>query len=56
MTRAEVAAGRLVAKQVMESKPGAQALIAWRTADSGMALRWFLERFKDAELLAGLLA
>lgn len=56
MVRDEVSGGRLVVKQVLESKPGAQVFIAWRTADRGKALRWFLDRLKDAELLAGLLA
>jgi len=56
MVRAEVAAGMLVVKQVLEPKAVGQVFIAWRTADNGKALRWFLERFKDAEWLAGLLA
>jgi DNA-binding transcriptional LysR family regulator len=56
MVRNEVAAGMLVVKQVLEPKSVGQVFIAWRTADNGKALRWFLERFKDAEWLAGLLA
>jgi len=56
MVRAEVAAGMLVVKQVLEPKAVGQVFIAWRTADNGKALRWFLERFKDAQWLAGLLA
>ena len=55
MVRAEVAAGKLVVKQVLEAKARGQVFIAWRTADNGKALRWFLERLKDTEFLAGLL-
>lgn len=56
MTRAEVAAGKLVVKQVLEPKAGSQVFIAWRTADNGKALRWFLDRLDDKALLESLLA
>ncbi len=56
MTRAEVAAGKLVVKQVLEPKAGSPVFIAWRTADNGKALRWFLNRLDDKQLLESLLA
>jgi hypothetical protein len=31
-------------------------LIAWRTADKGNALRWFLKELEDGKLLESLLA
>jgi DNA-binding transcriptional LysR family regulator len=55
MTRAEVAAGKLVIKQVIEPKPDAQGFIAWRSADRGKALRWFIERLEDRKLINSLL-
>lgn len=56
MTRAEVAAGKLVVKQVLEPKAGSPVFIAWRTADNGKALRWFLGRLDDKMLRECLLA
>jgi len=55
MVRDEVKSGRLVAKQVVEPKPGAQVFVAWRTADNGKALRWFIDRLEDPQLLESLL-
>ena len=54
--RAELASGQLVVKQVLESKPRVPLLIAWRTADKGKALRWFLKELEDGKLLESLLA
>jgi len=56
MVRDEVNSGRLVVKQVLEAKAGSPVFIAWRTADNGKALRWFLERLDDKALLESLLA
>jgi DNA-binding transcriptional LysR family regulator len=56
LVRAELEAGRLVAKQVLESKPGMTLLTAWRTADKGKALRWFLKELEDGKLRESLLA
>jgi len=53
--RAELASGQLVVKQVLESKPRVPLLIAWRTADKGKALRWFLKELEDGKLLESLL-
>lgn len=52
----EQAAGSLVAKRVLEPKPDVQLCVAWRTRDSGRALQWFVERLRQTELVAGLLA
>ncbi|WP_368428257.1 LysR substrate-binding domain-containing protein [Sulfuricaulis sp.] len=54
--RAELASSQLVVKQVLESKPRVPLLIAWRTADKGKALRWFLKELEDGKLLESLLA
>ena len=56
MVREEIRSGRLVAKQVLETKPDISLLIAWRSADRGKALRWFLGRFEDRKLIDSLLA
>jgi DNA-binding transcriptional LysR family regulator len=51
----EVAAGRLVVKQVEDLRPNQQIFIAWRTANRGKALEWFLKRLEDPALLSALL-
>ncbi len=56
MVRAELETGRLVAKQVLETKPGMTLLTVWRTADKGKALRWFLKELEDGKLRESLLA
>lgn len=56
MVQAELAAGQLVVKQVLESKPGMSLLIAWRTGTKGKALGWFLDQLGDRKLLESLLA
>jgi DNA-binding transcriptional LysR family regulator len=53
---AELKTRQLVVKQVLEPKPGAQLFIAWRTANRGKALKWFLDRLEDKKLLVSLLA
>lgn len=55
LARAEIETGRLVAKQVLESKPEAQLFIAWRSHQRGRALAWWLERLNDRALLDSLL-
>ncbi len=52
----EIAAGRLVARRVVESPADAQLLIAWRTSHRGKALHWFLEKLEDPQLCASLIA
>jgi DNA-binding transcriptional LysR family regulator len=37
-------AGRLVAKRLAEARPPQRFHLAWRTADTGPALRWWVER------------
>ena len=56
MVRTELATGRLVVKQVLETKPDMTLLTAWRTADKGKALRWFLKELEDGKLRESLLA
>ena len=45
--------GRLVIKQVEESKPDETFWLAWRTGEEGAALRWWRERMQRPEVLAG---
>lgn len=47
MTRADVADGRLVIKQVVEAKSSVPLYLAWRTAHKGKALEWWVERLSD---------
>ena len=56
MTRADVQAGRLVIRQVVETRLGTPLFIAWRTAQRGKALAWFLERLEEPALRESLLA
>ncbi len=56
LVRDDVKNGRLVVKQTLEPKPGISMFIAWRSADRGKALRWFLERLADRRLIESLLA
>jgi DNA-binding transcriptional LysR family regulator len=56
LTRSDVQAGRLVIRQVIETRIGTPLFIAWRTAQRGKALAWFLERLEDPALRESLLA
>lgn len=56
LTRADVQAGRLVIKQVVEPRVGSPLFTAWRTSHHGKALAWFLERLDDPAVREGLLA
>lgn len=52
---ADLAAGRLVELELTEPRVAEELQIAWRRADRGRALRWFLDRLEDEDLLASLL-
>lgn len=56
LTRADVQAGRLIMKQVVEPRVGVPLFTAWRTHDRGKALAWFLERLDEPALRESLLA
>ncbi len=56
MVHRQVQGGQLVVKQTLEPKPGVSMLIAWRSADRGKALRWFIDRLEDRKLVDSLLA
>ena len=56
LTRADVQTGRLVIRQVVETRMGTPLFIAWRTAQRGKALAWFLEHLEDPALRESLLA
>ena len=56
LTRTDVQAGRLVIRQVVEARTGTPLFIAWRTAQRGKALAWFLERLEEPSLRESLLA
>ena len=48
--------GRLVIKVVEESRPPQQVFTAWRTADRGKALHWFVQRLNDDQVRTRLMA
>jgi len=52
----EVAAGRLVLREVESAPPRPQLFLAWRPDGVGQALQWFLDRLAEPEDLAQLLA
>lgn len=52
----DVAAGRLVVKEVEENKGESIGVLAWRTEHTGRALSWFLSRLEDVNVLNALLA
>jgi DNA-binding transcriptional LysR family regulator len=52
----EVAAGRLVVKQVDEPPPRSEIVLAWRTDHGGKALRWLVRHLDTPEWKARLLA
>jgi len=54
MAGADIAAGRLVAKELESGIPPAQMFIAWRPSHRGKALRWFLNALTDPSVFAGL--
>jgi DNA-binding transcriptional LysR family regulator len=56
MTRDDVAAGRLVIKQVVEPKASAPMFLAWRTNHKGKALEWWVMRLEDKEVQRALLS
>lgn len=56
LTRADVRAGRLVIKQVVEPRVGSPMFTAWRTSHHGKALTWFLDRLDDPAMRESLLA
>lgn len=51
----DLAAGRLITKEVACPAPAPHLFIAWRGGNTGKALAWFLERLEDRELLARLM-
>lgn len=52
----EIAAGRLVEKQIAESRPALALHTAWRTRQIGKAQRWFLDELAKPEQVAALTA
>lgn len=51
----DVAAGRLIIKEVEENKSESFGVLAWRTEHTGHALKWFLNRLEDKRVLESLL-
>jgi len=56
LTRADVQAGRLVIRQVVEPRVSSSLFVAWRTSHHGKALKWFLDRLDDPAVRQSLLA
>ncbi|MBI2778401.1 MAG: LysR family transcriptional regulator [Gammaproteobacteria bacterium] len=52
MIKDDLAAGRLIIKEVACPVPEPRLFIAWRNAREGNALIWFLDRMEDPALLA----
>ncbi|OGT83020.1 MAG: LysR family transcriptional regulator [Gammaproteobacteria bacterium RIFCSPLOWO2_02_FULL_61_13] len=48
-------AGKLVIKQTQEAATAGNLYYAWRTADRGKALRWFVKRMEDEKVRAEVL-
>lgn len=55
LVAADLAQGRLLAREVTAAKPNPQVFLAWRTDHQGQALEWFLRRLGDPAVGAGLL-
>jgi DNA-binding transcriptional LysR family regulator len=53
LVREDVEAGRLVTKAVADA-PKLRLAIAWRAAEAGLGLQWFLDRLADPALRARL--
>jgi DNA-binding transcriptional LysR family regulator len=52
----DIAAGRLVQKEVEEPKPDETLYLAWRTGEEGETLKWWRQRLQAAPPLARMLA
>ena len=49
--RADVAAGRLVVKEVEEPRPDENFSIAWRVGEDGAGLTWWLKHLRESTIL-----
>jgi len=56
LAAADIAAGRLVEKEVQEVREGGSLSIAWRSDSTGRALQWFRKRLADPQVQAELFA
>ena len=54
--RADIAAGRLIEKEVEEPKPDETLYMAWRTGEEGAALKWWRERMRASAPVERMLA
>jgi DNA-binding transcriptional LysR family regulator len=54
--RADIAAGRLVARAVEEPKPDETLYLAWRTGEEGAALNWWRDRLRTHPPIERMLA
>jgi DNA-binding transcriptional LysR family regulator len=52
----EIAAGRLVEKEIADPRPAMPLHLAWRSRQIGQALRWFLDELAKPEVVADLTA
>lgn len=50
----EIAAGRLVEKEVAEPRPAMPLHLAWRSRQIGKALRWFLDALDETDTITAL--
>lgn len=56
LAKREVEKGRLVRLTTSFNKSGSEAVMAWRPANAGKALKWFVKRLGDANIRDALLA
>lgn len=56
LAQREIDSGRLVRVATEINKPGGSVVIAWRPANAGKALKWFVKRLDDANIRNALLA
>ncbi|RIX47624.1 MAG: LysR family transcriptional regulator [Rhodocyclales bacterium GT-UBC] len=50
----EIAAGRLVEKEIAEPRPSMPLHLAWRNRQVGLALRWFIDALAEGDTIANL--
>lgn len=55
LIRTEIRNKQLIIKKIEKEKPSANLALAWRIHDAGKAVKWFIEKLKDPEIVRSLL-
>ena len=50
-----IAGGRLVEKETVEARPAGAVHLAWRSSARGKAMKWFLTRLSEEDMMRQLL-